>query len=73
VLLVSASDKLYNARAILADLHQHGAALWPRFTGGRDGVLWYYRALVEAFRPRAPRALVAELDRVVTAIEALAR
>jgi GTP pyrophosphokinase len=73
VLLVSASDKLHNARAILADLRQLGDALWPRFTGGKDGTLWYYRSLLEAFRPRAHPALVAELDRVVTEIERLAR
>lgn len=72
--LVSAADKLHNARAILRDLRQHGAALWSRFSGGRDGTLWYYRALVTAFRanPAAPVALVDELDRIVTEIEALA-
>ncbi|HUS66283.1 MAG TPA: HD domain-containing protein [Kofleriaceae bacterium] len=73
VLLVSASDKLHNARAILADLRDLGDALWPRFSGGKDGTLWYYRALVDAFRPRALPRLVAELDRVVTEIERLAR
>ena len=73
VLLVSASDKLHNARAILADLRDLGDALWPRFSGGKDGTLWYYRALVEAFRPRAQPRLLAELDRVVTEIERLAR
>src|SRR4029079_19545349 len=72
VLLVSASDKLYNARTILADYRQSREAVWDRFTGGRDGTLWYYRALVEGFRPRAHPALVAELDRVVGELERLA-
>jgi GTP pyrophosphokinase len=72
VLLVSASDKLHNARSILGDLRELGDGLWSRFTGGKDGTLWYYRSLVEAFRPRGPRTLVAELDRVVTEIERLA-
>lgn len=72
VLLVSASDKLHNARSILADLRELGDELWERFTGGKDGTLWYYRSLVEAFRARARPRLVAELDRVVSEIERLA-
>lgn len=75
--LVSVSDKLHNARSILADLRVQGDALWPRFTGGKDGSLWYYRALVKAFReaggsPSMTR-LIEELDRTVTEIERLAR
>ena len=75
VLLVSASDKLHNTRSITADLRRHGAATWDRFTGGRDGSLWYYRALVDAFRanPQHPVDLVDELDRAVSELEALAR
>lgn len=33
VLLVSAADKLHNARATLADLHRIGPGVWDRFTG----------------------------------------
>lgn len=70
VLLVSAADKLHNARSILTDLREHGTALWGRFTGGRDGSLWYYRALACAYRKHgAPTRLVDELDRVVSEIE----
>ena len=75
--LVSASDKLHNARAILADLRTHGDDLWPRFTGGKEGSLWYYRALVTAFGKaggsEAMGRLVAELDRTVTEIERVTR
>jgi (p)ppGpp synthase/HD superfamily hydrolase len=71
VRLVSASDKLHNARAILSDYRRHGEALWPRFTGGREGTLWYYRALVKAFAAADQNALVEELDRVVSEIERL--
>ena len=39
VRLVSACDKLHNARAILFDYRVHGEALWKRFKGGRDGTL----------------------------------
>jgi GTP pyrophosphokinase len=45
--LVSACDKLYNLRTILGDYERVGEALWSRFTGGRDGVLWYYGALAD--------------------------
>ncbi len=70
--LVSASDKLHNARAILSDYRYLGDTLWARFTGGKDGTLWYYRALVEAFqRSGTNRQLVADLDLVVSDIERL--
>ena len=72
VLLVSASDKLHNARAILSDLRTVGADVWSRFKGGRDGTLWYYRALVTAFETRGRSALTDELNRIVSEIESLA-
>jgi len=72
VQLVSAADKLHNARSILADLRALGDELWDRFTGGKDGTLWYYRALVEAYGKNDANPVVEELDRVVSEIEALA-
>jgi (p)ppGpp synthase/HD superfamily hydrolase len=72
VRLVSAADKLHNARAILADLRGVGDELWQRFTGGKEGTLWYYRALVAAFRAAGSIAIVEELDRVVSELERLA-
>jgi (p)ppGpp synthase/HD superfamily hydrolase len=66
---VSAADKLYNARAILADYRVVGEALWSRFTGGKAGTLWYYRALVDAYRAAGTSPLVEELARVVSEIE----
>ncbi|MBI5511883.1 MAG: HD domain-containing protein [Deltaproteobacteria bacterium] len=69
-LLVSAADKLDNARDLLADHKAVGDALWERFAGGKAGTLWYYRSLITAFRrAAAPEALVNELDLVVTQIE----
>lgn len=55
-LLVSLADKTHNAGAILADLAEHGESVWDRFTGGREGSLWYYEALAEAFRVQLPGA-----------------
>lgn len=71
VQLVSACDKLYNARAILADYLVVGESLWERFTGGRDGVLWYYRALADAFT--LDNRVKRELEEVVTELEDVAR
>jgi GTP pyrophosphokinase len=39
-LLVSASDKLHNARAIVSDLRRHGPDLWKRFHP-ESGQPWY--------------------------------
>ena len=71
--LVSAADKLHNARSILRDYREMGDALWTRFKGGKAGTLWYYRALVDAFRRAGTTPLVEELARVVGELEALAR
>ena len=73
VRLVSASDKLHNARSIVADYRVMGEEVWTRFTGGREGTLWYYRSLVEAFASHGASLLVAELERVVTELESLSR
>jgi (p)ppGpp synthase/HD superfamily hydrolase len=72
VRLVSAADKLHNARTILADYRQLGDSLWQRFNGGKEGTLWYYRSMVNAFRAAGTTPLVEELDRVVSEIERLA-
>ena len=37
ILLVSAADKLHNARSIVTDLHRFGAATWDRFNGVATG------------------------------------
>src|SRR6266700_480787 len=69
--LVSASDKLHNVRAILMDYRQEGEKLWSRFNGGKQGALWYYRALVNAFRGKRIQPLVQEIDRTLTELESL--
>jgi (p)ppGpp synthase/HD superfamily hydrolase len=72
--LVSASDKLHNTRAILAELRRHGLDVFERFSGKMDGTLWYYRTLVTTFRRHRDHAdLIDELDRVVSEIEKFAR
>jgi len=71
VLLVSGSDKLHNARAIVSDLLKIGPDVFNRFTAGRDGTLWYYRSLAEIFEQRrAPMAAILAAE--VIQIEQLA-
>ncbi len=73
-LLVSVADKVHNARSIPTDLRTGGVGVFERFTGGRDGTLWYYRTLVGIYRSLDGfgSRLVDELDRTVAQIEALA-
>ena len=74
VLLVSSADKLHNARAILSDYRKIGESLWDRFSGSKEGVLWYYRSLTDTYISKGVKPAIAEeLDRVVTEIENLAR
>ena len=73
VLLVSACDKLHNARSIVADLRAIGPAVWARFSQ-RDPAehLWYYESLADCYAGRGPEGLVAELNRVLADMRALA-
>jgi (p)ppGpp synthase/HD superfamily hydrolase len=54
VLLVSACDKLHNARAIVGDLENPdiGLDVFKRFTAGQDGTLRYYHSLAVLFAQR---------------------
>ena len=72
VRLVMAADKLDNARALAREYRQHGESLWSHFHGGREGTLWYYRAMLEALRESSRSDLIEELDRAVTEVERLA-
>ena len=68
--LVSNADKLHNARCILRDYRDIREAIWDRFTGKKEGSLWYYRALADAFLSNPANAFLAEeLNRVVVELE----
>ena len=69
--LVSCADKLHNARAILNDLRSLGDELWGRFTDGKEGTLWYYQSLADAFDDTLGNSLSAKLKRTVTEIKDL--
>jgi hypothetical protein len=49
----------------------HGEKLWDRFTGGKDGTLWYYRSLIDALSTANKNELIEELERVVNEIDRL--
>ena len=70
--VVAAADKVHNAREILADYREEGEKVWERFRGGREGTLWYYRALADELCALESNRLTRELDRVVTELERLA-
>jgi (p)ppGpp synthase/HD superfamily hydrolase len=71
VALVSACDKLHNARCILADLRELGPAIWERFTtSGPEEQLWYYESLARVLRTRLQASVVDELARTVQSIRA---
>jgi (p)ppGpp synthase/HD superfamily hydrolase len=67
--LVSASDKLHNVRTVIADYRQDGESIWKRFSGGRDGTLWYYRALSDEFQRRKANRITRELAIAVRELE----
>src|SRR5262249_46053164 len=73
VRLVSAADKLHNARSILADLRERGEEIWKIFKGDKKAPRWYYGSLVNIFRETGTvPALTEELARTVAEIERLA-
>jgi (p)ppGpp synthase/HD superfamily hydrolase len=67
--LVSASDKLHNVRTILADYRLDGEKIWARFSGKKEGTLWYYRALSDEYRRRNPNRITRELEIAVAELE----
>ena len=66
---VSLADKVYNARATLGDIRQEGEAGWTKFNGGKDGTLWYYHQLIEAFEGHGSGPLLRELIRIVEKLD----
>jgi (p)ppGpp synthase/HD superfamily hydrolase len=69
VQLISAADKLYNARTILSDHRDLGAQVWKRFKRGREQQIWYYRELLRVFHAEPTNRIVEELERVVAELE----
>lgn len=64
-LLVSLADKTDNARAIMGGYREIGDDVWDRFTGKKEGALWYYQSLSVLFSKHYPGSLAVELARTV--------
>jgi (p)ppGpp synthase/HD superfamily hydrolase len=69
VQLISAADKLYNARAVLDDYRQVGPEVWKRFKRGRNDQIWYFRELLKVFKKSGGNRIVSELERVIAELE----
>jgi GTP pyrophosphokinase len=72
VLLVSCSDKLHNARAIVSDLINEGPSVFERFSSTPEQTLWYYRQLANVFTNRKTPPAKA-LESAVSQMEALSQ
>jgi (p)ppGpp synthase/HD superfamily hydrolase len=70
--LVSAADKLNNVRSIVSDYREVGDFVWERFNGGREGTLWYYRALLDEFLRHPPNRITRDFNLAVRELESLA-
>lgn len=69
-LLVTAADKLHNARAIHLDLLVYGSSVWKRFKGTSEQILWYYRSVLSVLEQRqVSPVLTAALQEEITSME----
>jgi (p)ppGpp synthase/HD superfamily hydrolase len=63
--LIMLADKVYNARAILADHARVGSAVWDRFSVPRERTVWYYEALLGVFERELSQVLYDTLSECV--------
>jgi len=70
--LVSVADKLYNVRTICDALRLKGSSVWALFNGGKEGTLWYYRALLDEYRLTGRDVITEVYARAVEEMERLA-
>jgi len=66
VQLLSAADKLYNARAILDDYRGIGPSVWKRFKRGRKEQLLHFNGILAVYKSSGGNRIVDELERVIS-------
>jgi (p)ppGpp synthase/HD superfamily hydrolase len=71
VLLISAADKLYNAKAMLDDYREIGDEVWKRFKRGPKEQLRYFDELLKVFDLRPRNRIVNEFEGVVGELKVL--
>jgi (p)ppGpp synthase/HD superfamily hydrolase len=69
VQLISAADKLHNARAILEDYRVIGPGIWERFKRGRREQIWYFDELLTVFKSAGTNRIVEEFERAVNELK----
>jgi (p)ppGpp synthase/HD superfamily hydrolase len=70
--LISAADKLHNARSLVADLREHGSVSLDKFNAPPEDIRWYYQSVAEILSDRLGTSpLVAELNRTVETLAEL--
>ena len=67
--LISAADKLHNCLSILRDHRAVGDEVFERFTGKKDGTLWYYREVVNSLAEGWSHPLLDELREAVAKLQ----
>lgn len=65
------ADKLHNVRSILVERRDVGPALWEKFSGKREGTLWYYQQIVERLKRSGREPQLRELEDLVARMELL--
>jgi (p)ppGpp synthase/HD superfamily hydrolase len=73
VQLISAADKLYNARTVLDEYRTVGSEVWKRFKRGRNEQLWYFNELLKVFNASGRNRIVDELERVVAELDRISK
>lgn len=68
VRLIVAADKLDNAKAILRDFREFDDEVFTRFTGGKEGTLWYYENMLKALESGWDHPILDELSEVVNTL-----
>jgi (p)ppGpp synthase/HD superfamily hydrolase len=72
VKLVSACDKLHNARAVVIDQRRVGDVAFTRFSAPKEDTLWFYREALDTLRDGWAHEVLDELDGVIGEMHRLA-
>ncbi len=72
VILVVLADKVHNASTTVEDLREFGESTFDKFTGKKEGTLWYYREVYKVLSHRAHNRLTDRLRKLVEEMHKLA-